>query len=202
MTLTWLGHACFILESGGFRILLDPYRDVPGLTNVEAEVEAVYCSHGHDDHAYTEKVRLTAGRTNPFTVREIPTFHDGEGGALRGTNTVRAFTAEGISVVHLGDLGHPLRPEQIAAIGPCDVALIPVGGYYTIDAPAAKAVAEALGANVVAPMHYRRGGVGYPVLGTLEDFTGLYPPELVRVYGPALPLTRNMPRQVAALRLE
>lgn len=202
MTLTWLGHACFILESGGFRALLDPYRDVPGLADVEAEAGAVYCSHGHGDHAYTEKVRLSGGQANPFAVREIPTFHDGQSGALRGANTVRTFTAEGLTVVHLGDLGHPLSPEQWAAIGPCDVLLVPVGGYYTIDAPAAKAAAEALDAGVVVPMHYRQGGMGFPVLGTLEEFTGLYPLEQVWRYGRTLPLTRDMPRQVAVLRLE
>ena len=24
MTITWLGHSCFLLESDGFRVLLDP----------------------------------------------------------------------------------------------------------------------------------------------------------------------------------
>lgn len=105
MTITWLGHSCFLLESGGFRALLDPFRDVPGLADVETEADAVYCSHGHFDHAYTDRVRLTSGRENPFTVTEIPTFHDGQGGALRGENTVRRFEAGGVSVVHLGDMG-------------------------------------------------------------------------------------------------
>ena len=56
MTITWLGHSCFLLESGGFRGLLDPFRDVPGLADVEAEADAVYCSHGHFDHAYTDQI--------------------------------------------------------------------------------------------------------------------------------------------------
>lgn len=201
MTITWLGHSCFILESGGFRALLDPFRDVRGLRDVAAEADAVYCSHGHFDHAYTEKVRLTTGRENPFTVRELSTFHDGQGGALRGTNTIRKFTAGGLSVAHLGDLGHLLDPRQLAELGRCDALLIPVGGYYTIDAPAAKAVADAVGANVVVPMHYRMGAVGFDVLGTLEDFTGLYPPERVRRYGSSLTLEPDMPPQVAVLTL-
>lgn len=201
MTITWLGHSCFILESGGFRALLDPFRDVRGLRDVAAEADAVYCSHGHFDHAYTEKVRLTTGRENPFTVRELPTFHDGQGGALRGTNTIRKFTAGGLSVAHLGDLGHLLDPRQLAELGHCDALLIPVGGYYTIDAPAAKAVADAVGASVVVPMHYRMGAVGFDVLGTLEDFTGLYPPERVRRYGSSLTLEPDMPPQVAVLTL-
>lgn len=129
MTITWLGHSCFVLESGGCRILLDPFQSVRGLADVEASADAVYCSHGHFDHAYTEKVHLTHGREDPFALREVATFHDDQGGMLRGENTVRCFTAEGLAVVHLGDLGHQLTREQAEAIGPCDVLLVPVGGH-------------------------------------------------------------------------
>lgn len=34
MTITWLGHSCFLLESGGFRALLDPYHQVRGLPDI------------------------------------------------------------------------------------------------------------------------------------------------------------------------
>lgn len=202
MTITWLGHSCFLLESGGFRALLDPFRDVPGLADVEAEADAVYCSHGHFDHAYTDRVRLTVGKKNPFTVTEIPTFHDGKGGALRGENTVRRFEAEGVSVVHLGDLGHQLSPEQVRAAGPCDALLLPVGGTYTVDSGEARAVAEAIGPRVIVPMHYRRGDVGFDVLTTLEDFLAQYPGNMaVRCPGNSLTLTPDMPRQIAVLEL-
>ena len=161
MTITWLGHSCFVLESGGFRVLLDPYREVQGLSDIEAEADAVYCSHDHFDHGWTENVRLTSGKENPFTVREISTFHDDQGGALRGSNMVRTFTAEGLTVAHLGDLGHQLSASQLAEIGRCEAILIPVGGFYTIDAAQAKQAADAIGAGVVIPMHYRKGPVGF-----------------------------------------
>lgn len=199
MKITWLGHSCFELEESGFRVLLDPYKGVQGLPDIEREADAVYCSHGHFDHGYTEKVRLTAGKENPFTLTEIPTFHDDKGGTLRGKNTVRKFTAGGVSVAHLGDLGHLLSKEQLAALGHCDAILIPVGGYYTIDAAAAKQAADAIGAAVVIPMHYRNGPVGFDVLSTLEAFTGQYPPEQVKQYGSTLILEKGMPKQVAVL---
>mgnify|MGYP001071255885 FL=1 len=201
MNITWLGHSCFMLEAGGFRVLLDPYNEVPGLPAAEAEADAVYCSHSHFDHAYTEKVRLTSGKTNPFAVTEVQTFHDDKGGALRGNNVIRKFTAGGVSVAHFGDLGHPLSPAQLEALGSCDAVLIPVGGFYTIDAPTAKAVAEATGAPVVVPMHYRNGPVGFDVLGTLEDFTSLYPAERVKRYGSALTVEKGMEPQVAVLEI-
>lgn len=202
MTITWLGHSCFMLEANGFRVLLDPYKGVRGLPDIETEADAVYCSHGHFDHAWTENVRLTTGKDNPFTVKEIPTFHDDQGGALRGTNTVRTFTADGVTVAHLGDLGHQLSDVQLADIGHCDAILIPVGGFYTIDAAAAKAVADAIGASVVIPMHYRKGPVGFDVLGTVEGFASLYPQEQVKAYSTnTLTLTKATPPQVAALSL-
>ena len=201
MNITWLGHSCFILESEGFRALLDPYHEVAGLPDIEAEADAVYCSHDHFDHAYTEKVRLTSGRTNPFSVTEIQTFHDDKGGALRGTNVIRKFAAGGVSVAHFGDLGHPLSAEQLAELGPCDAILIPVGGFYTIDAATAKAVADAVGAPVVVPMHYRSGPVGFDVLSTLEDFTGLYPAEQVKRYGGTLTVEKGMEPQIAVMTI-
>lgn len=202
MTITWLGHSCFILESGGFRAILDPYQGIPGLPDVAAEADAVYCSHGHHDHSYTDRITLTTGKTNPFAVEEIETFHDDAGGAKRGKNTVRRFTADGVAVVHLGDLGHPLTVAQLAAIRPCDVLLIPVGGYFTIDAKTAKQVADAVGARVVVPMHYRRDGVGYDVIGTVDAFTALYPAELVRRYPTnVLTVEKDTPEQVAVLSL-
>lgn len=201
MTITWLGHSCFLLESGGFRALLDPYHEVQGLPDLSAEADAVYCSHDHFDHAYTEKVRLTSGRTNPFSVTEVRTFHDDKGGSLRGTNVIRKFTAGGVSVAHFGDLGHPLSPEQLKELGPCDAILIPVGGFYTIDAATAKAVADSVGAPVVVPMHYRNGPVGFDVLSTLEDFTGLYPVERVKRYGGTLTVEKGMEPQVAVMTI-
>ena len=202
MTITWLGHSCFMLESGGFRVLLDPYHEVQGLPDIETEADAVYCSHDHFDHGYTENVRLTTGRESPFAVREIQTFHDDKGGTLRGKNIIHTFTAEGVTLAHLGDLGHQLSEAQLAEIGLCDALLIPVGGFYTLDAAAAKQVADTINANVVIPMHYRKGSAGFDVLGTVEDFTSLYPPEQVKTYPTnALTLTGAMLRQVAVLAL-
>lgn len=41
MKLTWFGHSCFCIESVGYKILTDPYRDVPGLKDICAEANAV-----------------------------------------------------------------------------------------------------------------------------------------------------------------
>lgn len=179
MTITWLGHACFMLESGGYRVVLDPCKGVPGVKDTACEAEAVYCSHGHFDHCYTEEIRLAEGKKSPFTVKEVAAFHDDKGGTLRGTNTIRVLSVDGVTVAHMGDLGHQLSAKQLAEIGKVDVLLVPVGGTYTVDCEGAKQVVDAVKPRVVIPMHYRKGGVGFDVLQTVEEFTDLFPAESV-----------------------
>ena len=114
----------------------------------------------------------------------------------------RFFTAEGITAVHLGDLGHQLGEEQVRAIGPCDVLMLPVGGTYTLDPMEAKMVTYALQPRVVIPMHYRRGEMGFDVLRTVEEFTDLYPPSMVRNYPVcSIAVDADTPAHVAVLRL-
>ena len=57
--------------------------------------------------------------------------------------------------MHLVDLGHLLSREQVEMIGEVDVLLIPVGGFYTIDAEEAKNIADQLQPKVLIPMHYK-----------------------------------------------
>lgn len=171
MKLTWYGHSCFLVETAEGSALLDPYSpgSVPGLQLPALTADLVLCSHGHRDHGYREGVKLS-GKTPALRVQRLETFHDEKGGALRGPNTVHILEAEGLRVVHLGDLGHMLSPEQIAALGRVDLLLIPVGGHYTIDGSTAAKLASAIGAGITVPMHYRGEGFGYDVIGTVEPF--------------------------------
>ena len=75
-----------------------------------------------------------------------------------------------MSVVHLGDLGHPSTRMQSARIGKTDVLMLPVGGYFTIDAEAATQVMNALGPAITIPMHFKTEKVDFPIAG-VEEFT-------------------------------
>lgn len=53
MRLTYFGHSCFLLETQGHRLVLDPYlRENPHGSVDPAAVpcDFVLCSHAHDDH--------------------------------------------------------------------------------------------------------------------------------------------------------
>ena len=90
MKITWIGHACFKIESDGYSIVLDPYADgsVPGFTPVREKANMVLCSHGHGDHNAADCVELTNGGENPFTITRIETYHDSQMGKQRGMNTI------------------------------------------------------------------------------------------------------------------
>ena len=171
MKLIWYGHSCFLLETKEGSAVFDPYApgSVPGWSLPPLTADCALCSHGHSDHNYAEGVTLT-GKTPVFRVETLDTWHDGKKGALRGMNTIHVVEAEGRRVAHLGDLGHELTAEMLAALGKIDVLMIPVGGFFTIDADTANRVAAAIGAGVVIPMHYRGAGFGYAKIGPVEDF--------------------------------
>ena len=193
MEIIWLGHACFALESDGYRVVLDPYKmdTYPPLHTYGNEA---LCSHGHADHNYVEGVALTGGKKSPFTVETVATFHDEQGGALRGNNLMHILRAEGMTAVHCGDLGHYPTPEQLAAISNADALLIPVGGFFTIDAAMAKRVADAAKPRVVVPMHYRHGPYGLRQVGELEEFLKLYHNEQIHyLTSNTFPLTAAEP---------
>ena len=106
ITLHYLGHACFRLDFGQWRTVLDPYHDgmVPGLPPLHAEAEEVLCSHQHDDHNFTQAVHLNHVRGfAPYEMTTLTVPHDGDGGRLRGMNTIRIFRYGGLRVAHLGD---------------------------------------------------------------------------------------------------
>ncbi len=52
-TYTWYGHGTFGLETGGYKVVIDPYfTDNPAASITAGEVEAdfIVVSHGHGDH--------------------------------------------------------------------------------------------------------------------------------------------------------
>lgn len=157
------------------------------------QVHKILCSHDHHDHNAADQAEAVPFEGDcPFAIRAVRTCHDDQGGALRGENTVHILSAGGVTIAHMGDLGHQLTTEQLAAIGPLDAVLIPVGGYYTVDARGARAVCEALKPRCVIPMHYRRGTRGYAVLAEAEDFLALWPQsEIRRLEGPVLELDQQ-----------
>lgn len=179
MKITWLGHASFLLDADGYQLVLDPYEDgyVPGLSNIREEADLVLCSHEHNDHNARQVVALKEGGISPLTITEIDTWHDEVQGAKRGSNKIFILDDGKEKIAHLGDLGCELEEEQMAKLMNLDAVMVPVGGFFTIDAGQAADLVKKLNPKKIYPMHYRDDelGFGYEIIGTVKQFTDLLP---------------------------
>lgn len=185
MKITYRGHATFVLESGHKIILIDPFDEHVGYPMDGVRAGAVLVSHEHGDHnnvALAEgrpriirglvegKWRTLREKVDGVTISSVPTYHDDSKGTQRGRNTVFILDGEGLRVVHLGDLGHPLDDEAAKTIGRPDVLMVPVGGHFTIDAARAHAAVARLRPGIVIPMHYKTEvNAGWPIQ-TIDPF--------------------------------
>ncbi|MGE5553454.1 MAG: MBL fold metallo-hydrolase [Betaproteobacteria bacterium] len=187
MEIQWYGHSCFrLVNQAGFTIVTDPFDQSVGYPSPTVTANLVTISHNHLDHnAYrivqgSPKVAdrpgtVAATQLAPgVSVQGVASFHDELEGRRRGSNVIFVFELDGVRVAHLGDLGHPLNAQQVAAIVPVDVLLVPVGGTYTIDAQGAYDVCQGLAPKIAIPMHYKTEVCRLDI-GPVEPFLKLCP---------------------------
>ncbi|MBO4450485.1 MAG: MBL fold metallo-hydrolase [Clostridiales bacterium] len=177
MKITYIGHACFLIEDNeGHKLAIDPYqpKSVPGLADHGLVADQAVCSHGHYDHDDIKGVKKPANVWNgSFDISTVSTYHDDVKGAARGLNNITIVNVDGGKIVHMGDIGCELTETQLDQIRNCDVLLIPVGGHYTIDSKQAFAMTKAINPRTVIPMHFRGPTFGYNVISTREEFERL-----------------------------
>ena len=184
MLIQHIGHAEFlIVTESGVRIVTDPYDASCGYPLHKTAADIALVSHHHHDHDAVENLKGEprvidkAGQYTPepdVKVTALKGFHDDEQGSKRGETLLFLIEAEGLRVVHLGDLGCPLDEAQLEQLKNPDVLMIPVGGFYTIDADQAKQIADQLNARLILPMHYKTEyNQEWPISGP-EAFLELY----------------------------
>jgi L-ascorbate metabolism protein UlaG (beta-lactamase superfamily) len=169
MRITWYGHASFLIETAGLRVILDPYRspDSGGYAPIAERADLVVVSHENDRyHSHVGQI------IPPFeTVRALELPRDGQ--VIRGIPfaavhvfetpdrlpedevAVIHFRSEDLHVVFLGDLGHPLAENELAPLRGADVVLAAAGGPPTIDYPDIPNLLDQIGPGIVVPMHYK-----------------------------------------------
>lgn len=178
MKLEWIGHACFRLTAeNGTVIVTDPYDDSVGIRVPKLTADLVTVSHEHHDHNNLDIVEgrpkvareARAAQAGGVTTQAVTSYHDDRGGALRGRNSIRIFYIDALKVVHMGDQGCLPAEPVLQAILNADVMMIPVGGFYTIDAKGAKEIVDLTRPKCVIPMHYKTKHCVYPIAG-VEPF--------------------------------
>lgn len=176
MLIKHIGHAEFWMETeNGVRIVTDPYDAGCGYPVRPVEAEIALVSHHHHDHDAVENLQGNplvidqAGKYMPeegVKITAVRGYHDEVRGEKRGETLMFLIEVDGLKIVHLGDLGDQLNPEQENELRNPDVLMIPVGGFYTIDGKQAREIAARLNAKVVLPMHYKTEyNADWPITG-------------------------------------
>lgn len=173
MEITWYGQACFRLRSRSLAVVTDPYSPEIGLKLPRLTATIVTVSHQHGDHNYVEAVKgapfIISGpgeyEIEGIFVIGVSTYHDTKQGEERGKNTAYLIEFEGLTICHLGDLGHVLTQEQVEQLNNVDILLIPVGGKYTLNGAKAAEVVGLLEPKIVIPMHYKIPGLDVQLEG-------------------------------------
>jgi L-ascorbate metabolism protein UlaG (beta-lactamase superfamily) len=171
MNITHLGHSCFKIEEKingeSISIVTDPFSKEIGLKAPNVEADIVSVSHDHYDHNNVSSLRgkpFVVDSAGEFDVKGIiiegiHSYHDEKKGAERGSNIIFRFDVEGLTLVHLGDLGEILDNKQLDKLAGADILFVPVGGKYTLDAKKAVDLISQVEPRIVIPMHYKVKGL-------------------------------------------
>ena len=163
MDITWLGHSCFRIKGNQAVIITDPCPPDTGYSLGKQTANIVTVSHQHPSHSYIQGIdgepriiqRPGEYEISGILIIGISTYHDAVKGQSKGKNTAYLMEIDGMSVCHLGDIGHVLGDDQVEEMGNVDVLLLPVGGVSTINAAMAAEVIRKVDPKAVIPMHYK-----------------------------------------------
>lgn len=172
----WLGHAGFKLVWQEKIVYIDPYQ-----VSQQPRGDYIFITHSHPDHldqqsifslSKPETLILTTeeaapkiyGNTKAVRALDREKLADGvEYLALPAYNLGKPYHPKGLglgffikmgrtSVYHAGDTDR--IPEMLRIASRVQVALLPIGGAFTMDAVEASKAAKDLKPKVVIPMHY------------------------------------------------
>jgi L-ascorbate metabolism protein UlaG (beta-lactamase superfamily) len=175
MKVSWLGHASFKVELDGMVIYFDPYK----LEGEAEEADLVLITHAHHDHCDEASLRKITSEKTPVIAPKaaaaklsgnVSVAEEGERIELREVaievvpayNTAKPYHPKGSgvgyvvrsgeeSIYHAGDTDFILEMESIRNV---KVALLPVGGTYTMNADEAVEAVKTIKPKYAIPMHY------------------------------------------------
>ena len=187
--ITWIGHASFRLAGDDGVVYIDPWK-LPD--NAEADGKVVIVSHDHYDHCSPDDVARVAAPdativAPPDTAARIPNATPIEPGRKV---TAGAITVEAVAAYNVDKPFHPRANrwigavvtldntriyyagdtdliDEMSALEAIDVALVPVGGTYTMTAVEAAEACLRIGCKIAIPYHWG------DIVGSADDAMAL-----------------------------
>ncbi len=206
MEIKWLGHACFAITHKGYTVVIDPYnsRNTYGYPKLKVKADKVLVSHEHYGHNCREAVTLS-GRPEsacPFEISSFAVDHDTVGGRMRGTCLIHILEADGLKLVHMGDIGTKPTGEEAKRLFGADVMMVGAGSCTALPAQEVWRMSEELMPKIIIPMHYRFQNYGTRRLEHIEALTDLFDsPEHIHYYDTdTIHIDSNTEPQVAILK--
>jgi L-ascorbate metabolism protein UlaG (beta-lactamase superfamily) len=178
----WLGHSGFMLKAGGTVVYIDPYK----ISHSE-KADLILITHDHYDHCDPGSVstirkedtvvvapkscrqkldgivEISPGQVmekRGVEIRAVPAYNKTKQFHPRGEGVGFVLEIAGKRIYHAGDTD---SIPEMGNLGELDLALLPVGGTYTMDAREAAEAAGRIGASLTVPMHWG------DIVGTRKD---------------------------------
>ncbi len=181
--ISWLGHASFRIDGSKATVYIDPWK-----LKSAKPADVVCITHSHFDHLSEEDVAkiakdstivvgpsdckggfgkafkaITPGQSvtvGDITIEAVPAYNTDKDFHPKRNNWVGyVVTVDGVRIYHTGDTDIIPEMADIKA----DVALMPVGGTYTMTVQQAAEAVNAINPKVAVPMHCG------DIVGSLND---------------------------------
>lgn len=206
LEIKWLGHACFAITHKDYTVVIDPYNSdyTAGYPKLHIKADKLLVSHEHYGHNYRDGVVLSDRPESecPFQISVLKVPHEFKMGNWRGFSLIHILEAEGLKLVHMGDLGTQLDGGQISRLYGADVCMICAGSITALPSQEAKRAIDEIMAKVIIPMHYRDENRGAHRLESVKEFTDKFEsPEFIHYYPTdTITITADTEPQVAVLK--
>ncbi len=181
----WLGHASFKI-SNKVKIYVDPFILPP--TPEKADI--ILVTHEHYDHCAVDNIKKLFGKGTVIVATEdcisklkefeikavkpgdkievkgikieaVPAYNINKSFHTKASNWVGyVIEIEGVRIYHAGDTDFIPEMKELKDI---DIALMPVGGTYTMNAEEAAEAVNTFKPKIAIPMHYGS------IVGSRED---------------------------------
>ncbi len=202
--ITSFGHSALLIEGGGARVLLNPFRAVgcaSGLAEPRVSADVILASSRlKDEGAAVASGRLLSKpgsyKVAGLQIEGIGVPHDRVDGRRFGQSTVWRWRQGGLDFAHLGGTAGAITPADRVLLGRPDVLVIGVGGGAKVYTGAeAAAVVRDLNPRRVIPVQYLRGGTAPASCdqGGIQPFLDALGTATVRQAGASLILTPPLP---------